>query len=72
MEEFFKKMFKVLICDSQVLAAGGTTSEPHFMVPFSRSEDFVGRGDVLEKLEISFTVRDYQPRAALWGLGGIG
>ena len=57
-----------------VLGAGGsTTREPRFMVPFSKSEDFAGRGYVLEKLEESFTVRrDYQPRIALWGLGGVG
>ena len=38
-----------------------------------QSEDFVGREDILEKLEESFTSRrDYQPRIALWGLGGVG
>ena len=43
------------------------------MVPFYGSEDFVGRGYVLEKLEESFaTRRDHQPRIALWGLGGVG
>ena len=43
------------------------------MVPFCGSEDFVGRGYVLEKLVEIFTARrDYQPRIALWGLGGVG
>ena len=43
------------------------------MVPFRRSEDFVGREYVLEKLEENFIARsDYQPRVALWGLGGVG
>ena len=43
------------------------------MVPFRRNEDFVGRGYLLEKLEKSLTARrDYQPRVALWGLGGVG
>ena len=43
------------------------------MVPFRRNEDFVGREYILEKLERSLTARkDYQPRVALWGLGGIG
>ena len=43
------------------------------MVPFFRSQDFVGQGDILEKLSESFTSgEDYQPRVALWGLGGLG
>ena len=42
------------------------------MVPFCGSEDFVGRGYVLEKLESFTTRKDYQPRIALWGLGGVG
>ena len=50
-----------------------TTRLSRFMIPFCRSEDFVGRGYILEKLEESFTAkRDYQPRVALWGLGGVG
>ena len=52
---------------------GRLAGEPRFMVPFYRSEDFVGRGDILEKLEEGFTPRrDYQPRMVLWGLGGVG
>ena len=52
---------------------GGSTSEPRLMVPFCRSEDFVGREDILEKLEEGFTPKsNYQPRMALWGLGGVG
>ena len=43
------------------------------MVPFRRNEDFVGRGYALEELEKSLTAsKDYQPRVALWGLGGVG
>ena len=43
------------------------------MVPGCRSEDFVGREYVLEKLEEILTEkRGYQPRVALWGLGGVG
>ena len=53
--------------------AGVTAREPYFMVPFCRSEDLVGRRYVLEKLEEILTARrGYQPRVALWGLGGIG
>ena len=53
--------------------AGRWTGEPRFMVPFYRSEDFVGREDILEKLEEGFTSRiDNQPRMVLWGLGGVG
>ena len=56
-----------------MVGAGGSTGEPRFMVPFCRSEDFVGREDILEKLEDGFTSRrGYQPRMALWGLGGVG
>ena len=43
------------------------------MVPFRRNEEFVGRGYVLEQLEKILTARrDYQPRVALWGFGGVG
>ena len=53
--------------------AGGSAGEPRFMVPFYRSGDFVGREDILKRLEEGFTPRrDYQPRMALWGLGGVG
>ena len=53
--------------------AGGLAGEPRFMVPFYRSDDFVGREDILKKLEEGFTPRrDYQPRMVLWGLGGVG
>ena len=41
-----------------MLGAGGpTTREPRFMVPFCGSEDFIGRGYVLGKLEEDFTAR---------------
>ena len=55
--------------------AGESAREPQtrFMVPFFRSSDFVGRENILEKLEEGLASRrDYQPRMALWGLGGIG
>ena len=56
-----------------VAGAGGSAGEPRFMAPFYRSEDFVGREDILEKLEEGFTPRkDYQARMVLWGLGGLG
>ena len=43
------------------------------MVPFRRNKDFVGRGYLLGGLEKRLTARrDYQPRVALWGLGGVG
>ena len=53
--------------------AGGSAGEPRFMVPFCRSEDFVGREDILEKLEEGFSSRGgNQSRMVLWGLGGVG
>ena len=57
-----------------MLGVGGSITREHpFMAPSCRSEDFVGRGYVLEKLEESFTTRrDDQPRVALWGPGGVG
>jgi hypothetical protein len=43
------------------------------MMPFGKNAAFVGRGDTLERLEeLLFRKDDCQPRAALWGLGGIG
>ena len=65
-----------ILQDADLLAvmagAAGSTGEPRFMVPFYRSEDFVGREDILEKLEEGFTSRiDNQPRMVLWGLGGV-
>ena len=58
-----------------MLGTGESTTirEPHFVLPLCRSEEFVGRGYILDKLEEIFTERSgYQPRAALWGLGGVG
>ncbi|CAG9946682.1 unnamed protein product [Clonostachys rosea f. rosea IK726] len=48
----------------------------HFTVPYSSNENFIGRIDILRQLESCFNLsninRTWQPRIALYGLGGIG
>jgi hypothetical protein len=65
---------------------GGSTSPPslkrsrtsqnsHWMVPFERNKDFVGRDSILRQLLAkisSSTDEDYCQRTALVGLGGVG
>ncbi|CAH0054254.1 unnamed protein product [Clonostachys solani] len=47
-----------------------------FTVPYSSNENFIGRIDILRQLESWFDLsninRTWQPRIALYGLGGIG
>ena len=46
---------------------------PAVIVPFSSNPDFVGRKDTLLKLENQLAINgEYQPRAAIYGLGGVG
>ncbi|KAF8535479.1 hypothetical protein BDD12DRAFT_912762 [Trichophaea hybrida] len=46
---------------------------PLFIVPFSKDPDFVGREDIFERLQqVLQRKSDFQRKAALWGLGGIG
>jgi hypothetical protein len=48
------------------------------LVPYTRNAEFVGRSSILEKLKEHLGPRNHQgamttqPRAALFGLGGIG
>jgi hypothetical protein len=43
------------------------------LIPFDRNPHFVDREDIFEQIDESFTVRKgSQPKAALFGLGGIG
>ncbi|KAF8538700.1 hypothetical protein BDD12DRAFT_884441 [Trichophaea hybrida] len=50
-----------------------TTSESLFIVPFFHNEDFVGRENIFQQLEILLNpASTCQARAALYGLGGIG
>src|SRR5277367_3766373 len=43
------------------------------MLPYTHNPDFVGRGDILEQLQIELVITaEHQPRAVLWGLGGVG
>ena len=50
-----------------------TTSESLFIVPFFHNEDFVGRENIFQQLEILLNpAPTCQARAALYGLGGIG
>lgn len=45
---------------------------PISTIPFDRDKQFIGRDDVLKKLEAALSDRQSHQRAALWGLGGIG
>ncbi|KAI1161872.1 hypothetical protein F5B18DRAFT_653316 [Nemania serpens] len=59
--------------DQDRLRASKTT--PHFMVPFGRNRDFVGRGTILEQLFERIPPgadQDDCQRTAVEGLGGIG
>jgi hypothetical protein len=43
------------------------------LIPFDRNAHFVDREDVFKQIDESFTVKEgSQPKAALYGLGGIG
>jgi hypothetical protein len=43
-----------------------------FVVPFSRNENVIRRGDLFSKLEALLPIRSTSQSAALWGLGGSG
>lgn len=48
-------------------------AEPRWLVPFDRNPSFVGRQEIFKAIEATFNVEEgVQPKAALWGLGGIG
>jgi len=43
------------------------------MLSYTQNPDFVGRRDILEQLQNELVITgEYQPRAVLWGLGGVG
>jgi len=43
------------------------------MLPYTQNPDFVGRKDILKRLQKELAITsEHQPRAALWGLGGVG
>lgn len=42
------------------------------LVPYPRNEAFVGREDILKKLQQQPLKSASQPRVALFGLGGVG
>lgn len=47
--------------------------KPFWLVPYDRNLSFVGRDDIFDEIEKTFSVpQDSQPKAALCGLGGIG
>lgn len=44
-----------------------------FMVPIPRNPSYVAREDIHDRLdELLVAENDFQPRAALWALGGMG
>ncbi|RYP17189.1 hypothetical protein DL767_010064 [Monosporascus sp. MG133] len=63
---------------SKRLAKYGTPShayEPHFMLPFGRNEDFVGRESILQQLLQRIPPNENEDdcqRTAIEGLGGVG
>jgi len=42
------------------------------LIPFARDDDFVGREDVITKIDQTFSKCQNVRRAALSGLGGVG
>ncbi|CAG9977751.1 unnamed protein product [Clonostachys byssicola] len=68
----------------EVVKQAGSSTRPDineqarmaFTVPYSSNENFIGRIDILRQLESCFDLsninRTWQPRIALYGLGGIG
>ncbi|OJD09678.1 hypothetical protein AJ78_08982, partial [Emergomyces pasteurianus Ep9510] len=44
----------------------------HWMVPFEKNLRFMGREDVIAKIEASITEQNQTTKTALYGLGGIG
>jgi len=43
------------------------------MIPYKRNLRFVGRMDIFDELDEKFALtKDIQPKAALYGLGGVG
>ncbi|KAH6617429.1 hypothetical protein F5144DRAFT_586426 [Chaetomium tenue] len=54
-------------------AAETQKPETWWLVPFDRNSSFVGREEIFKAIDTTLIVKeDVQPRAALWGLGGIG
>lgn len=49
-----------------------STSKVHFMVPFQRNGDLIGREKYIQSLEAKLCVPNKYCRVALVGLGGIG
>lgn len=59
-------------------AMGGTSLEgsakpmPHYLVKIQRDDDFVGRKDVMDQLDVLLYPKDKHNRVALVALGGMG
>lgn len=52
-----------------LIGAQEQSSYPLFYVPYSRNPHFIGRGDVIEKIE---TALNKQQRVAIAGVSGVG
>ncbi|VUC33070.1 unnamed protein product [Clonostachys rosea] len=61
---------------SNIRPGKGDRAPAPFIVPYTTNQNFIGRKDILRELELSFDLteadRTWQPRVALYGLGGIG
>ncbi|KAI2465425.1 hypothetical protein F4781DRAFT_435459 [Annulohypoxylon bovei var. microspora] len=69
----------VLISTSEPrgIQVGHEIPTPQFIVPYTANPQFVGRSEILERVKGHLghndpPTDDSQPRAALWGLGGVG
>lgn len=79
--KMYSTWFALLIFTDHQMQKSITTSPvvKHFVVPYPRQTDYVLRGSILETLQELHRVEDpaaslrpNQPRAVLYGLGGIG
>jgi hypothetical protein len=83
-EELARRLTKYIqaLTFHQVVASTATqasdaaeTQKPgiRWLVPFDRNPSFVGRDEIFRAIDATLTVKEgVQPKAALWGLGGIG
>ena len=65
-------LFTILPRDVTGMESASSAAKIHFMVPFQRNGDFIGRESFIQSLEKKLCVPNRYCRVALVGLGGIG